>query len=142
LSSSDTVAYLLLADAAGGAPQLTSCHANQNVVARFVLAPRLYYFVVDGRVRNAARFELELELSDERPGTRPCVDDELESCMADSEPACSDSVASPRCLESAVECGLAPSAYDAFCGGAPGCCSGAEEVLDCFQAWQSTMACR
>jgi hypothetical protein len=141
LLGADTVAYLLLAGA-DGVPELTSCDALLDDDAVFHLAPRLYYFVVDGRVRNAARFELELELSDERPGTRPCVDDELESCMADSEPACSDSVASPRCLESAVECGLAPSAYDAFCGGAPGCCSGAEEVLDCFQAWQSTMACR
>jgi hypothetical protein len=142
LSSSDTVAYLLLADAAGGAPQLTSCHANQNVVARFVLAPRLYYFVVDGRVRNAARFLLELELRDGPPGTQPCVNDELASCMADSEPACSDSSASPRCLASALECGLDPAAYEAFCGGAPGCCSGTTEAADCLQAWQSTVQCR
>ena len=50
--------------------------------------------------------------------------------------------ANPTCLASSVECGFEPSAHDAFCAAAPGCCSGTQEVSACLQTWQSTTGCR
>jgi hypothetical protein len=142
LLNSDTVSYVLLDDPEGGVPQLTSCNPYFDDGVAYDLAPRLYYLVMDGRVRNSARFEFEVQLSDERRQNLTCVNQAIEECMTDSEPACSDSMANPRCLASAVECGLEQSAYEAFCGGAPGCCSGTEGAPDCLQAWQSTARCR
>jgi hypothetical protein len=142
LLGADTVYSVLVPDPAGGVPQFTSCKSYLDDAVTYQLAPRLYYFVVDGRVRNAARFELELRLHDELQGSLQCVLPLIETCMADSEPACSDSMANPACLASAVECGLEQNAYDAFCGGASGCCSGTAEGLGCLQAWQSTAQCR
>ena len=138
----DIVFYVLAADAAGGEPQFTECKSYLDSSVWYELAPRLYYLVVDGRVRNAARFELALQLRDELQGSLQCVLPVIENCMTDSEPACSDSMANPSCLASAVECGLEATAYDAFCAAAPGCCSGTQEVSACLQAWQSTAQCR
>lgn len=141
LLGADTVFYLLVPDPAGGEPRFTDCKSYLDSSARYELAPRLYYLVVDGRVRNAARFELELHL-DELQESLLCPQSTMEDCMADSEPACSDSMASSACLASAVECGLEQSTYDAFCSAASGCCSGTQDVSTCLQAWQSTTRCR
>jgi len=141
LIGSGNVFYVVLPDPAGGVPQFTSCKPYLDSSGEYELAPRLYYFVVDGRVRNAARFELELQLH-ELQQSLLCPISTIEDCMADSEPACSDSMANPTCLASSVECGFEPSAHDAFCAAAPGCCSGTQEVSACLQTWQSTTGCR
>jgi len=140
LLSADTVNYVLLADAAGGSPQLASCEPLSSDFSSYHLAPRLYYLVVDGRVRNAARFELELQRS-ALPASSSCVTDDLLKCMADSEPACAGSVASADCLASSTECGLEPRTFEAFCAGAPGCCTGTGDETGCLDAWETNVGC-
>jgi hypothetical protein len=142
LLGAGNVFYMVLPDPAGGEPQFISCQPPYtDSSGRYELAPRLYYFVVDGRVRNAARFELELQLHELRQSLL-CPISTIEGCRTDSEPACSDSMANPSCLASSVECGFDPRAYDAFCAAASGCCSGTQDVSTCLQAWQSTTRCR
>jgi hypothetical protein len=138
----DTISYLLRADEAGGAPQQIACEAA--VLSHqhwYVLAPRLYYLVVDGVARNAGPFELELEIGDARQAPAPCVSANTSRCMADSEPACASDVLAPSCLTAAVECGLEPGAVEAFCDSVPGCCTGAGERAACLEAWAASAQC-
>jgi hypothetical protein len=138
----DLVTYILLADPAGDGAQLTSCYDYPGrEFASYRLAPRLYYLVIDGRVQNAARFDLELRSSAALPSPLECVNGSIEGCLTDSEPACAVSLVDPTCLSSAVECGLAPDAYAQFCSEFAGCCAGTRDVSECLEAWRATMAC-
>jgi hypothetical protein len=134
--------YLLAPDGQGGVTPIESCGpGGQSQGNFFTLAPRLYYLVIDGRVRGASPFDFELSRHDPYPVPAPCVTSELERCMRDSEPACTKSLGDPRCLESALDCGLAPAAFDAFCAAAPGCCEGSTDAAACLASWKSSSYC-
>lgn len=139
----DTITYLLRADEAGGPPRQIACEASAGSHQNwYVLAPSLYYLVVDGVARNAGPFELELELGEAGTERTPCVDADVQRCMTDSEPACSSDTLAPSCLTAAVECGLEPAVMEAFCETAPGCCTGAREGEACLEAWAAGLQCR
>lgn len=140
LLGDDTVSYLLQAEGDDSPPQVVACTGRNAYESQYELAPRLYYLVIDGMVRNAGRFDLQLELSDS-PTSVPCATDKISQCLTDSEPACADSLVTPRCLTVAVECGLAPSVLDAFCGVAPDCCTGAAAPTSCLDAWAAAAQC-
>lgn len=145
--SADTVSYLLLADDDESPPQLAACDAVSSPHEHwYQLAPRLYYLVVDGSVRNAGRFELELELSDAPPQRTFCAGSEIQRCLADSEPACARSALAARCLTAALECGLEASVLEAFCGAPEGCCAAQAESSasagTCLALWHADVLCQ
>jgi hypothetical protein len=148
-SASDLVAYLLLPDATGVPSRVAGCKALSNPVSYattesyvlFTLAPRLYYFVIDGRVANTGSFNLELHHDPAYPVPKGCFDVYLTRCIDDSEPACAASRASPECLSAALECGLDRAVYDAFCANFAGCCDGTADPSECRAAWSSQLEC-
>lgn len=147
LVSADTVSYLLLADAPESTPQLVACDAVGSPHERwYQLAPRLYYLVVDGSVRNAGRFELELELRDAPPQRTDCAGNEIRRCMADSEPACARSTLDARCLTAALECGLERAVLEAFCSARSACCTADAEADAgagaCLEQWNVNVMCQ
>lgn len=151
-ADSDLVVYVLEPDPSGAPSRVAGCKTlaplteNYSLLqtgsAFLTLAPRLYYLVIDGRVRNSGRFELELQDS-ELDYSIPlnCFNDYSLSCLEDSEPACADSRASPECLQAALECGLDVAVYEAFCAGFPGCCEGTADPDECLAAWRANLEC-
>jgi hypothetical protein len=135
---SELVTYLLLPDAAGVPSRVAGCDRNLNY---FYVAPALYYFVIDGRVANAGRFDLELEQSDAYPLPQNCYSGDVLDCVEESEPSCVDSRASAECLRTALVCGFNPAAYDAFCARFPGCCDGTADPTECRTAVSSNLEC-
>jgi hypothetical protein len=121
-----------------------SSSACSQLYSSSILAPRLYYLVVDGGVANAGAFNLELSLSDAYAVPRPCQprDSDSSSCLSHSEPACASSSAHPDCLRAAVDCGLAQEVYLAFCATLPGCCDGTSPSESCQGAWEAAITCR
>jgi hypothetical protein len=149
-SDSDLVLYVLLPDAGGVPSRVAGCqalaasavaHSYFGGSALLTLAPRLYYLVVDGRVTNAGRFDLEVHQFDIDPATTDCFRSSLLRCLDDSEPACADSRANPECLAAAVECGLDPAVYAAFCERFPGCCEGTADRAECLAAARANLEC-
>jgi hypothetical protein len=148
-SDSDLVAYVLATDAAGVPTRAAACEAlappaqlfwTTNDYVSFDLAPRLYYLVIDGRIQNAGRFDFEL-WQEARTVSVKCFDFYTSRCLEDSEPACAESRASPECLSTALECGLDPGVYSAFCARFPGCCDGTGEREECRLALNSNLEC-
>jgi hypothetical protein len=109
----------------------------------FVLAPRLYYLVIDGSSQNAGPFDLELRREDEATVPRDCLPRiySLGHCLLDSEPACGSSIAHPDCMLTALECGLASNVYATFCNAYPGCCEGTEPTEACEGPWEAAIIC-
>jgi hypothetical protein len=149
-SDTDLVAYVLSTDAAGAPIRAAGCESlapsthvylSTDDSALFELAPRLYYLVIDGRDQNAGRFDLEIHLSEAELPQR-CVDASRPACLDQSEPACADSRASPACLSTALECGLNPAVYAAFCAGFAGCCEGTADLEGCRAAWSANVECQ
>lgn len=139
----DTITYLLRADEDGGSPRPIACEAAALSHHHwYVLAPRLYYLVVDGVARNAGHFELELELGEADEQRASCATAAIQRCMADSEPACNAYALAPSCLTTAIACGLEPGAVEEFCDSAPGCCTGEDELDGCLEAWADSTQCR
>jgi hypothetical protein len=116
-------------------------YASPEESVWFALAPRLYYVVVDGRGQNAGRFDLELRQADTYPVPVSCFWGPSLRCLENSEPACAESRASPACLSAALECGLDPAVYAAFCARFAGCCEGTAPPEDCRAAWSANLEC-
>lgn len=135
----ELVAYLLVG-AEGAEPRRVSCPEDTGPIhSYFELAPRLYYIVIDGRVQNSGRFDVELSLS---PLTGlACLDGVLDDCLRNSEPACAVSFAEPQCLAAAVECGLPRDTFLQFCSDFAGCCDGTAERGGCEAAWAERAGC-
>lgn len=115
-----------------------------EIDATFILAPRVYYLVIDGYADAAGRFELDLQSESAYAVPLACVspgDYFFEYCLVDSEPACSASPAHPECLQAAVDCGLAPEIHADFCSASPGCCDGTLPPEACLEAWRAASAC-
>lgn len=144
--TSGLLAYVLHPSTDTGVPSaVTGCEPQNNLGYGLSheawLAPRLYYLVIDGQVRSQGRFELELSLTATDAQPRECLDDDVERCAVDTEPACSRARAAPECLVATLECGLAARVHTRFCTELPGCCDGTEEPELCDLAWRSEARC-
>jgi hypothetical protein len=135
----DLLAYILTPDESGVPTRESGC--EDRPVDWFTLAPKLYYMVIDGRIQNAGRFDLELRQSEAYAVPFNCFDSDASGCLRDSEPACNESFATLECLQVAVACGLAPDVHAAFCASFAGCCDGTAERVFCENAWAENLAC-
>ncbi len=119
--------------------------ACDDLDGTYILAPRLYYLALDGQVQDAGRFAIDLSLEELYDVPRACfvgVDRSMfEYCLADTEPACTISLAHPDCLRTAVECGLASEVYVNFCAAEPGCCDGTSVPESCEAPWRDATLC-
>jgi hypothetical protein len=141
-AATDLAVYVLSTDEQGAPLAPAGCYAL-SPWATFVLAPRLYYLVIDGRVTNAGRFDVELQQREAYPVPVACIAGfpSPDNCARDSEPGCADSPANPECLRTAVECGLDANIYVEFCTAFAGCCDGTAERDACLDAWSSKLEC-
>ncbi len=132
--------YVLVSSGETGAPRPTFCDFRST---EFVLAPRLYYLVIDGQAQDAGRFDLELRLRDAYGEPPDCRQDggTFRYCLSDSEPACTVSSAHPDCIRTATECGLPSDALATFCTAYPGCCDGSAPVGTCEGPWAEVSVC-
>jgi len=147
-SDSELMVYVLLPDDTGVPSRVAGCEALSPETAirnsaLFTLAPRLYYFAIDGRGANAGRFELEVTQEEVfYPVPTNCFSQFSTRCLDDSEPACADSRANPECLSTGPECGLEPAVYAGFCARFTGCCEGSTNPDECRAAWSSNLECK
>jgi hypothetical protein len=147
-TAASSLMYILATGQDAGATGVAECLAfgeRPIVEGYFILAPRLYYLVLDGKAQSAGRFDLELRLTAAYAVPLQCFPSEEErataGCRKDSESACIISLAHPACLQAALDCGLSADIYANFCAESPGCCDGVLAPDVCSEAWRVASTC-
>jgi hypothetical protein len=119
-----------------------SCTGTSDWASSYVVAPGVYYLVVEGSWGDA--FEFELELTPALPsGRSDCIPSDVVGCALHSSSACRElGLAAPECVAVLEPCGLSWPPLADLCATAPECCGEreADASTDCVRLFEQAGA--